>query len=317
MALTEGQVAERVRTSMREYSMTSERAQQQAEHRIGASEIGVCREYLRNMIAETPYDDDAEDDKIAAFVGSALGERLERAYANAYGGVLSEHEVEATLEFQEMAGTRTLVIPGHADTVDVEANCVIDYKAKDGLTAVKRAETDRGHRYQVGLYRLGLIQAGILQPGAQAFLVYVDRSGHDPIPHVVEIVCDDALYVEIAEWVGDAIYAHLNGERASRDRHYNWCEVACPFFASCRGGQTLAEGVIDDPEIIQAIKQYREGLALEKEGKKMKDEAKPIMGDVSGAIPSEGIAISRTFINPTHIDYERDGYWRMNIRTLK
>lgn len=317
MTITANQIAARVRTAMREYSMTSERAQQQAEHRIGASEIGVCREYLRNMIAETPYDDNAEDDKLAAFVGSALGERLERAYDKAYEGTLSEHDIETTISYTTMLGERTLTIPGHADTVDVPRDFVVDWKAKDGLDAVKRSELDRGHRYQVGLYRKGLVDAGILTPDSQAFVVYVDRSGKDPIPYVVEVVCDDALYVEIGEWVGDAIYAHLNNERAPRDRHYNWCEVACQFFLTCRGGDTLAEGVIDDPAIILAIKQYREGSALVRDGEKLKKEAKPLLEGVSGAVPSEGIALSQTYINPTHIDYEREGYYRMSFRQMK
>lgn len=302
---------------MREYSMSSARAQQQAEHRIGASEIGVCREYLRNMIVQTPYDDGAEDDKIAAFVGSALGERLERAYEQAYTGVLSEHEVETDLTWETMEGARTLTIPGHADTVDVPSNAVFDFKAKDGLNLVKREGGSRANRYQVALYRLGLIQAGVLTEDAQAFLVYVDRSGNDPIPHVIEVTCDDALYAEIAEWIGDAIYATTVGERASRDQHYNWCEMACPFFTSCRGGETLAEGIIDDPNIILAVKQYREGAALEREGKRMKDEAKPILEGVSGAIPSEGLALSQTWINPVHMDFDRQGYFRMNFRALK
>lgn len=308
MNLTEDQVALAVAHAARQSSMNSARSVQQSEHRIGASEIGMCRNYLRHMTIQTPYDDGAEDNKFAAFVGTAIGDRLEWAYGEENEGAMLQAEFDATLP-------NGMVIPCHSDIIDTKKNILIDLKAKNGLSMVRGETPDRSHIYQVAIYLLGAIQAGYLQEGATAYLVYVDRSAADPVPfHAIEVVVDDFLYGSIVNWIEDAMYAVQTGEEASRDRPYQWCEVACPFFSSCRGQETLSEGVIDDPEVSLAAKKYREALDQERDAKRVKEDAMAVLQGKSGFIPDVGLNLSWTFVPESNVAYQRGAYTRINLR---
>ena len=292
------------------HTMRSARSQQQEERRIGASEIGLCRSYLKHMIVETPYDDSAaEDPKWMAFVGSALGDRIETAYLDSYPNVTIQSDFET--EFPS-----GLTVPGHADIVDVDYNCVIDIKSKDGLTMVKAGGASRSNRYQIASYLLVLIQAGVLKEGARAFLVYLDRSGRDPHPHVVEVVVDDTLIAEIESFMGDAIYAAKYNVEAEWDQEQGFCENYCQFYTSCRGKQTLAEGVIESEEAKVALKVYLEAKDTEKSATGRKKEASEVLKNYSGiVIGDEGpFEVSQTTITGSSYTVDRQPYDRLNVR---
>ena len=283
-------IALRAREAVRLHSGSTERSAQQEAHLIGGSEIGLCRSYLVFMLRQTPYDE-RDDDKFAAFVGSAVGERVESAYADTFANVSTQVHVQATLP----SGA---IVRGNPDIVDIGENCVVDVKTKDGLAVVSYGNLDRAHKYQVAIYLLGLVQAGILKEGAQAFLAYFDRSGADSATYVVEVVVDDALIEEIDDWVGDALYAHLHNEEAPRDKPFDWCVRFCPFFSTCRGDSIVASSVIEDEETTLAAKMYLETSEEIKSLEKRKEQAKAALVGREGAIPSLGVSLHWTHVNP-------------------
>lgn len=320
MNRTTDQISLRIRDANRQHSMDSARSQQQAEHRIGASDIGQCREYVRRMVVQTPYDD-TEDDKYAAFVGTALGNLVEAAYKQTYdplgkGNALTQVPLETTLP----SGRK---IQGHADILDVELDALIDVKSKDGLsvirTAIAKDDIDRNHIFQVTLYTLGAIQAGLLTPNARAYLAYTDRSGRDSVPAVYEVRWQD-LIAQIDMWIDDVEYAVRTGEEAPKDRPYAWCEVACQFFSSCRGAETLEDGVLDAEDAALAAKTYFEGQEIKKRGETMMKDAKVVLEKYpnGGLIPEVGKVLSFTHINGYEVAARTQApYRKIGFRTPK
>lgn len=318
MTITASQVQAMFTTARRRHSAGTARAQQQRERRIGPSELGNCRSYLYWMMTNAPQGDEGgePDDKLAAFVGSAYGERIEEAMRDEYG-VLTQSEFVTTFP----SGRQ---VTCHTDMVDVENNCVYDGKTKDGLDMIRSAdEPDRQHRYQIATYCWGLMQAGILKPGAQAFLVYADRAGNDPQDVVHEVVVDQALMEEIDSFVEDPLYAIANllgPESVPKDRPREYCERYCTFFDVCRGGETRAEGLIENEEVSLAVKVYTEGADMERSGKRMKDNAKKLLNTVQGRVMTASgmFEVSQTEVNGTEIPATyRRGYTRLNVKKVK
>jgi len=311
-------------------SMTSARSAQSADNKIGASELGMCRSYLQRMILQEPK---REEERIpwAAFIGTALGDALEAALMKANPKVVTQYETETVFP-----SGRT--VPGHVDAflpswediavrnangeiVVVEKGAlrdgwVLDFKAKDGLVVAERGEPDRAHVYQIASYWLALVQQGLLDAEtAKAFIVYVDRSGGDPEPVVKEVNVKDWLIEEIDEFVDDAIQAVVHGHEAPRDRPYEWCNIACPFFYNCRGSDEMhAEGLITDPEVLTAAAAYQQGLEMSREATRLKDGAKPYLQGRSGSTGTH--VLSWTHINSSEVAYTRDGYDRINFRKI-
>lgn len=327
MTYTTDQVALRVRDANRALTMGTDRSQQQAEHRIGASDIGQCREYVRRMVVGTPYDDDAEDDKWAAFVGTALGDRTEAAYLATYVNS-GPHGEEHPSVMTQVDLTTTLpsgrIIQGHADILDQGMDCMIDLKSKDGLsvirTAAAKGEIDRNHLFQVRLYRRGAIQAGLLTENSRAFLVYQDRSGGDALPVVVEVSCTPDDEAQIDLWIDDVEYAVRTGEEAPKDRPYNWCQVACSFFGSCRGHEVLEDGLLEGEHVAIAAKTYLDGQALKKQGETMMKDAKVVLEKYpdGGFIPAVGKTLSFTHINGYEVQARTQApYSKIGFRTAK
>lgn len=306
---TADEVGMRVRAAARAHSMSTARSQQQSEHRIGASEIGFCREYLRHMTIETPYDEtDGLDEKWPAFIGSAVGDRLEDAYLEAHPTALKQQNYTCTLP----SGRR---IECHPDLIDQDLNAVIDEKGKDGLEALKRQDdVDRSHDFQIKIYTWGALQNELLKPGARAFVVYHDRSGKTAEQHAREVIVDHDAMVEIDVWLDDVEYAVLHQEPAPRDREFHFCEIACPFFLSCRGIDSYEGGLIEDEEAALLAKMYTEGAVMERQGKKLKAEAKAGLAPYPGGfIPSIGKELVRTQFAETEVP----GYRRSSYETIR
>lgn len=309
--MTPDDVKKMVATATRNHSMNSARTAQSVDNRIGASDVGVCRSFLWRMIKQEERRE--EGDNWKAFLGTAIGDLLERAMVAEFGTVHTQDEVVCELPSGRL-------VPGHVDVwtepETVEPGSVWDFKAKDGLTLVEREdEPDRSHRYQIALYHRALVQAEKISPNAPAFIVYVDRSGKQSEPVVKQVDVTDELISEIDDWINDAIYGVVNDQEPSRDRPYQWCEVACPFFDNCRGADEVrSTGLIEDPEKLLAVKMYREGLEMEKAGAAMKDEARDALVGVSGT--ADGLAVSWTHVNSSSVNYTREAYDRLSIRPL-
>ena len=326
------QVAAMITQAVRSHSMNSARTAQSNDNRLGASEIGMCRSYLWRVLRQEERRE--EGDTWKAFIGTALGDALERAVAAEFGIVHTQESIVCTLP-----SGRT--VPGHVDVWTephaipvppgfvgatdpiADPGSVWDFKAKDGVLLAERSdEPDRAHKYQIALYHRGLVQAGKIEPDAPAYIVYVDRSGRQSDPVVKQVEVTEELFEEIDDWIGDAIRGVIdeaNGivkdPEPPRDRPDEWCKVACPFYDNCRGADQYADGLISDPELLGAVDMYREGMALEKQGAARKEEAKGALLGVAGS--TGDFVVSWTHINATSINYERAGYDRLNLKAVK
>ncbi len=167
---------------------------------------------------------------------------------------------------------------------------------------------------QVMTYLLGAIQMGLLPEDAEWHLVYVDRSGSQPIPKVVSGHLDMAVIEEMEERISEAEHAALWGTEAPKDEPYNICESFCEFFQHCRG-DWQPQGLIDHPDHIAAVERYRKGQALEKEGKALKKSAK---NDLEGVEGSTGRAVVRWVeVGPSEYTTRRSGFRRLDIKEVK
>ncbi len=252
-------LADRLLQALKDFENEKPRNQQV---RLGPSELGGCREYVRNVMVGSPMQE-SDVWPTAAVVGTLLGEHLENV-AEKYMGALTEVPVTATLP-------NGLKVSGHADIVLIEENAVIDAKSKDKLHTVMREGPSLENLIQISTYTVGLVQAGVLNEGATAHLIYVDRSGDQQILHEVELAWDTILdfvdkcverldeVVQVQEMIeqGDTQYV-----RTLRDKTPPFCyspKVMCPFRDLCwEGSEWVPSEVIEDAEIIRAVHSYAE-----------------------------------------------------------
>jgi len=228
--------------------------------RLGPSELGGCREYIRNVMVGAPVQPNDEW-PTAAVVGTLVGDHLETVAAE-YLGAVTQVPITATLP-------NGLTVSGTADIVIPDRNQVADVKSKDGLAGVRRDGPSLENCAQVSIYALGLVQAGLLSEGATGSLLYVDRSGieqtiyevtldWDRIMYFIDVVesrLDDVLTAQEHIDQGDVEYA-----RALRDKTPPFCyspRVMCPFRDLCwEGSEWVPHEQITDEETIRAVDEY-------------------------------------------------------------
>ena len=298
-----------------EFDGGSARTQQSRDGILGPSDIGFCRQKAALVTKQVQPSD--KTSKWAAMVGTALHTYIEAAIKESHPdwlcGSIDKIRVTATLP----SGA---AISGSPDIVVPAANAVLDIKTVDGFEWVKRNGTSTSHKFQRHLYAMGLVEAGILSADEPVVYgnVYFDRSGKEPAPFVLTEEFDPTLTPEIDAWVGDVIYAVKSGEDASRDVAAAVCERICEFFTVCRGGLEIHDGAepITDEETVSAVDMYLEGNALEKEGKRLKDQAKARLVGVNGN--TERATVRWVYVNPTTVpETTRSGYDRLDVRLLK
>lgn len=304
-ATTPEEVALRVKEAVRAHSAGSLRSQQQAQQLIGMSELGACRNYLLHMVKQTPFDE-RDDIKWPAFIGTAIGDRLEKAVAERFGYTV-QRVVQVTLPSGK-------TVSGSCD-VQADREGVWDFKSVDGLESVRRTGPTFRQKVQIMGYLLALIQSGEVDDDGVACLVFVDRSGRDPEPYVWMSAYDPDILAEADRRIDDVVYARLYESEAPRDEPDAWCQVACPFYYKCRGATTDVGGLIEDEGALLAVKHYEEGKRLVREGERLKDEAKVTLKGVEG---STGEHLVRwTHINETEVPgFTRKGYSRLDIRKM-
>ena len=217
---------------------------------LGPSQLGGCREYIRNVMVGAPAQGNTEW-PTAAVVGTLLGDHLE-AVASQRMGALTQVSVTTTLP-------NGLIVTGTADMVFPDRNALADLKSKVGLSDVRKEGPSLENCIQVSIYVLGLVQAGVLSEGATASLLYVDRSG------VEQTIYEVTLGWERIEYFIDVLMGRLedvltaqehidNGEveyaRALRDKTPPFCyspRVMCPFRDLCwEGSEWVPNEVMDD-----------------------------------------------------------------------
>lgn len=336
------QVAEIVRDAINKSMSMSDRSMYARDNKIGVSDIGTCREYVRRTIVGEPWSDE-QDNFAAAFTGTAVGMLGEMAVAKYIPGA----EVQIPVVVHLTVRGFELHLPGHADVMISRADATLlehhsacentgpdgmgcncgavknahdelwDFKTKDGLGVVKRTGPTLQQMFQVTMYAKALIDEGRLrQEGLTLSLVFIDRSGAEPEPFVFSFAYDEQVLAACIEWIDDVIYAVENDEQASKDMPRNWCESSCPRVTACRGGDTDVSGLIEDPIVKEAVKVYLESGATIKAATKDKESAKSALVGVAGSTGEHIIRwvdVPETEIAAT----TRRGYSRIGITPIK
>jgi hypothetical protein len=258
--------------------------------RLGPSELGGCREYIRNVMVGAPITPNSEWPTAAA-VGTLLGDYLEAVAAESLDAV-TQVPVTTTLP-------NGLVVSGTADMVFPERNALADAKSKVGLSEVRKEGPSLENCVQVSIYTLGLVQAGILSEGATASLLYVDRGGTeqviyevtldwDRIQYFIDILMgrlDDVLDAQDHIDRGEVEYA-----RALRDKTPPFCfspRVMCPFRNLCwEGSEWAPDAVIEDPEVIATVDLFVRVRDEHNAATALRAELRERLRGVSGKTPS-------------------------------
>lgn len=312
------------------YEEARPRTQQQI---IGVSELGTCHEQTRRKLLQLERTDVSKANR-AAFIGTAVGDVVEEAVEEHVGGTVWR-QIEVGVDLPSgrwhLVGHVDLVLPFFrfgAGQPDGQL-LVVDVKTKDGYEAIRRdGPTDQNHM-QRNLYALGIWQA--LQRGEfdigdgprarpiEEYLVanaYIDRSGQEP-KTLASAEPFSWEWVYAAEtFLDDAVYAAENGEEASKDKPRNWCESFCEFYSGCRLLDTDVGGLITNQEAARAVGLYAEGQALEREAKRMKEQAKAQLAGVTGNTATHSVRwITK---NATWIEgHMRKESQQIEVRALK
>lgn len=280
-------VKDRILAAMIEHEEAKPRNQQV---RLGPSELGGCREYVRNVMVGTPQQSSSVW-PTAAVVGTLIGSHME-AVCEERLGALTEVPVTTTLP-------NGLRISGHADIVFVDDNVIVDCKSKDRFDTVTKEGPSLDNAIQISVYALGLVQAGVLTEGCTASLVYVDRSGEQQFLHEVEFTWDQMQrFIELCiERLNSVIEAQdllesgvTTAVHELRDKTPPFCyseRVMCPFRDACwKGSEWVPNESIEDPEIIRAVEMYAANREEIKGTDTIRRELRERLIGVSGVTPS-------------------------------
>jgi hypothetical protein len=272
--------------------------------RLGPSELGGCREYIRNVMVGSPLQGNLEW-PTAAIVGTLLGDHIEDV-ASEYMGALKEVPVTTTLP-------NGLVVSGHADMVFVERNALADAKSKVGLSDVRKEGPSLENCVQVSIYTLGLVQMGVLDEGATAHLIYADRAGMDQVLYEVVLDWDRILYfVDVCvDRLADVLDAqeHIDrGEveyaRALRDKTPPFCyspKVMCPFRDLCwEGSEWVPNELIEDDEVIATVTQFVTVRAQQNAAEESRRQLRERLRGVSGMTP-DGYSVNWATENTLYV----------------
>ncbi len=301
-------LAEHMASAVHAWNASTERGKQSAAHRVGVSDLGQCREYVRWMtVAQEPTDDPG---KWAAFIGSALDKLICEAVALAFPQARTKLTTVVTLP----SGATYI---GHPDLVFSDG--LLDNKTVDGLTKVKRQGPDLQQQFQRHLYAAGLVQEGRLPEDCWVGNIWWDRSGREPNPHVQVESYDPTWLNRADEWLSDVLYAVQTGERAVQDMPTEWCAKCCEFFSICRGEDVLTDrergGLIEDESVLDLIDAYKEAREVKKDSERVMDDVRRELADVSGRTASD--MVKWVFVNASEVPgYSRSPYSKLDIRPI-
>lgn len=305
----EQQIADELYAAIQAASSRSDRSLQSAEFQAGVSDLGFCSERTRRMIDHQVPE---ESDLLTAWIGTALGDHAERAAESAWPHAIRQARVAVRLDGEQ----RSYVLTGHPDLlVD---NKVIDIKTDYGLSTVERSGPSLQQQFQRHCYAKGAYAAGLLTGPLEEVQVanaWIDRAAIDKRIHVQMEPYDEAYVEQAGAWLDDVVYAYLNGEEARKEPPREMCAVVCGFFKVCRAYDTDVEGLLTDPSVVASAAMYREGLDLEKAGKRLKDQAKVHLEGIRG---STGEYLIRwTHINESVVpESTRRGYDKLEVKPL-
>lgn len=284
-----------------------------ASRKVGVSDIGSCREYVRRLLIDEEFSDDPTS-KWPAFVGTAVGDLMEQGYVKRYKNAISQASVTVPIEVATDSGSYQIRLPGHPDIVDPDADLLIDWKTKDGLGVVRSGAIPKDW-FQVMLYAKACIKAGWLTEGCRVAIVYLDRSGAESVPVIHERQYDPDVIQEAEAWLEDVIYAIEHNEEAERDQPRTFCESYCPYVSACRGRDTDVEGLLTDPEVIKAVDLLVDARVRAAEANADKKAATAVLAGINGHTDTH--SVRNTWVNETEYTTKRAGYMRLDVRKRK
>lgn len=317
MTPREQEISDEIRRTITRAMTHSDRSLYSAEKKLGISDLGHCREYTRLTILGTP-DTDEQDNFQAAFNGTAIGDLIEKHLPYETQG-----EVIVTIPMRD--GYKLSLI-GHPDIIvrDEETGKVTkvwDNKSKSGLQTVRNYGASENNIWQVTAYGKALIDAGEADAdNLELALIYVDRSGDDPSPHVKAWQWQQSDWEAIVSWLDDVVEALVHDEQAPKDMpRDSFCQTYCELFTACRSGDSDVQGLIEHDEYVQAVEAYLHGADLERQGKQLKKEANSVLRNVTGNVnTTQGMKSMRwVHVNGSHVEFDRAPYERLSITKAK
>jgi hypothetical protein len=308
----EQDLATRIYQAIQDASNNSARSQQAKQFVLGVSDIGYCpertRRHLDNQVPE-------DTDVLAAWIGTALGDHAEQALKVAWPEAIIQGEVHLNLRVQG----RSFSLPGHPDVI-IPGWGILDAKTDYGLGTVEREGSSFAQQWQRNAYALAAFEGGLLGDmnleDVQVGNFWIDRAGIDKRVHVEVTAFDQAVIDQGVEEIDSVIYAYLNDEEAEKRPPRQVCAVTCGFFSKCREWETDVHGLIEDVELVSHIEAYAAGGDLERRGKRMKDEAKEHLREISGSTGRH--SLRWTWINESPVPgHTRKGYYKIDLRAVK
>jgi hypothetical protein len=256
---------------------------------FGPSDLGGCREYLRNILAGAPMEGNDEW-PAAAVIGTLIGDYMEKAVAQNMGATVQQSITTLLPNGLSVTGTADMIFP--------DRNALADCKTKDGYAAISRYGPSLENCIQVSIYTLGCVQNGYLQEGATAHLIYVDRSGNEQTLREKVITWEQILtYIDVlVDRLDEVLEAqeHIDeGEvewaRSLRDKTPPFCfspKVMCPFRNLCwEGSEWVPNELITDADVLEAVHRYVEARADVADATSRKDFFRGELAGVTGITP--------------------------------
>lgn len=320
MDTEEQALADRFYAAIQDASHGSVRSQQAMQFKVGVSDLGFCPERTRRMLdGQVPE----RVDVWLAFLGSAIGDHVEQAFVAAEdtdGQVLRQFEVTLNLTILIKGRPVKIAIPGHPDLILYDEGILIDVKTDYLLADAERLGPSEPQQFQRHGYAKAAWEAGYFAPkfklsDIKVANVWVDRSGQDKRPHVDLEPFDQKHVDAAAAWLEDVVYHQVEGIEAHKAPPRDMCAVVCGFYETCRALDTDVEGRIEDPETVERVRMYREGLEMEKQGARLKKSAAVHLEGMRGVV--DGLMLRWIDVDPTLVpEYTRRGYSRIDLRPL-
>ena len=252
-----------------------------------------------------PDSDESEPLALSAFVGTAVGDLLEKALKQSHPTeTVTQERIVCTLP-------RTKIkLAGSTDVIR-RPGWLYDWKTKAGLEEIRRYGPSDENLMQLAVYFLGAVQMGLLTEDGHAALVYVDRSGREVRFETVTIDYATALtWIEIAEGRLDSVVEALRVPEvpepmrfALRDKPPSWCfAVRCPMRQACwEGSEHWPTGAIEHPVEVDAVMRYMTAREEMKRATEMQKNARTDLIGVEGITPG-GVIVSWTGADRSRID---------------
>ena len=279
---------------------------------FGISSLGWCAEQMRRTLDGQVQDD---TDHLSAFIGTAIGDHVERAYAAQHPAAIIQAEVHTTLVGDSGI---TYHLLGHPDIID-PTGLLLDVKTDFGLGVIERTGPSQQQRWQRALYAKAAWEMGYFGDlpldGIQVGNVWIDRGAVDK-RCFVQLEPFDQQDIDAATfWVDEVVYSFIHKQTARKEPPRNVCFATCGFAQDCRGMDTDVQGLLTDDRQLTAVEMYVEGTRLEREAKRLKAQAKIALDGVSGSTGE--FAIRWVHVGGAHVEFDRKPSDRLDIRPIK